>query len=289
MTLLKINAIPSPFAEHPTSDSINLDASGFHILSTDTVNNEGQFDLSLYANALLEKLLEFRKSKLKPFIEFHCALVQDPVCWLNKLEKLIELNYNQFSEEQPRIHKLYAVIETLREKEQNLKSEEKEFDFKKLKKQLLFLGSTIEKHALLIEAKTDLLQSNILNHSEPNEKNIKLIELEIQKIEEIKKLQANSGLQDQVQTSLTLDRLRFNCNINQFVDMFYNLQNDIYIDGKPILEGTPEQITDILVKCFLDKEGRPLSPKTVKTILYPSKEEKRPKSDSRLPVEKYFL
>ncbi|TDD99901.1 hypothetical protein E0F76_03265 [Flavobacterium cellulosilyticum] len=42
----------------------------------------------------------------------------------------------------------------------------------------------------------------------------------------------------------------------------------------------------IVVNSFLDKEGKDISPETVKTILTPSRTEKRPKPHKRIDIDK---
>ncbi|HAO08343.1 MAG TPA: hypothetical protein DCQ50_15485 [Chryseobacterium sp.] len=42
----------------------------------------------------------------------------------------------------------------------------------------------------------------------------------------------------------------------------------------------------VILNSFIDKDGRELSPETVKTILTPSKTDKRPKPHKRIDIDK---
>ncbi|PZU85285.1 MAG: hypothetical protein DI529_10205 [Chryseobacterium sp.] len=42
----------------------------------------------------------------------------------------------------------------------------------------------------------------------------------------------------------------------------------------------------VIVNCFVDKDGKELSPETVKTMLTPSKTDKRPKPHKRIDIDK---
>ena len=81
-------------------------------------------------------------------------------------------------------------------------------------------------------------------------------------------------------------KLKFNGNLNQLVDMFYQLNRELFIDGKPYIDENTNDLADWIVNSFLDKEGKEISPLTVKTILKPSKEDKRPNTHKRLDIDK---
>ena len=55
-------------------------------------------------------------------------------------------------------------------------------------------------------------------------------------------------------------------------------------DGNPYFDANANQIADLIVNNFVDKDGNPISPQTVKTILKPSKEEKRPNNGKRIDL-----
>jgi hypothetical protein len=82
--------------------------------------------------------------------------------------------------------------------------------------------------------------------------------------------------------------LQFNCNVNQFVDIFYQLTREIIIDGTPIIEGNINDVAAIIVNSFVDKDGKEISTQSVKTILQPSREDKRPNSHKKIDVNKFL-
>lgn len=85
---------------------------------------------------------------------------------------------------------------------------------------------------------------------------------------------------------LPFNKLKINCNINQLVDIFYQLHRELFTDGKPIIDGNINDIASVIVNSFVDKNGRDLSPETVKTMLTPSKTDKRPKTHKRIDIDK---
>lgn len=84
----------------------------------------------------------------------------------------------------------------------------------------------------------------------------------------------------------SIHKLKINCNINQLVDIFYQLHRELFSDGKPIIDGSINDIVAVIVNSFVDKDGRDLSPESVKTMLTPSKTDKRPKPHKRIDIDK---
>jgi len=50
-------------------------------------------------------------------------------------------------------------------------------------------------------------------------------------------------------------KLKINCNINQIVDVFYQLSREMFVEGKPFIDGTVNDIIAIIVNSFEDKGG----------------------------------
>jgi len=82
------------------------------------------------------------------------------------------------------------------------------------------------------------------------------------------------------------NKLQFNGNVNQLVDIFYQLNRELFINGKNYLDGNVNEISKMIVYSFVDKDGNKVSIETVKTILTPSREEKRPNNAKRIDVDK---
>ncbi len=71
-----------------------------------------------YCQQLINKTFSLSLKYIPVFISHHCTLVKKPLLWLNKFEKLIELNIELFSgtRNQSRLLKIYNCLETKREK-----------------------------------------------------------------------------------------------------------------------------------------------------------------------------
>jgi len=230
--------------------------------------------------------------------------VKDPVQWLNKFEKLLSLNDDLFNgvRNQNRHTKFMISIETKRNRildEQsktirvkpakkyiNAESEDRYFSFHELKKDLADLGCDAERIMLLTKEKFEYQQScietvniNTLAYDEQCEK-------EIQQIYAMKKLKQDLEREGTFEKSPgTLNpKIRISLNINQFTDIFFQLMTQKTADGNPYFDANANQIADLIVNNFVDKDGNPISPQTVKTILKPSKEEKRPNNGKRIDL-----
>lgn len=276
MNLRDFTPIASPFKEHPFCNSNIQEPELFEI------SIQGEFDLQLYCEAILEKLQSFSRSDLKPFIEYQCTLMKNPIYWLNKTEKLIQVNSKFFQDDTTRICKLYSVIEVLRDKLQNQTDEKRDFDFNKLKKQLESLNTYAEKHKLLLENLTLLKQSNVLNHSELNDKHIKLLELEISKLIDLQPLEGQiKGLNENLTYPRSRKKIKLNGHINVIVDVFYQAMRELRVEGKPYIDASIKDVAELICDNFLDVNGNEIGNATVQTMLSPKKSDKRPKGENR--------
>ena len=55
---------------------------------------------------------------------------------------------------------------------------------------------------------------------------------------------------------------------------------------KSTIDGNTNDLIALITNSFVDKDGKEISPQTVKTILKPSKEEKRPNTHKRIDIDK---
>lgn len=261
-------------------------------------------DLQSYCQQLISKTFSITHSQIPDFITHHCNIAEHPLQWLNKYEKLISVNEELFrgAKNESRMIKLYTNMELKRKKlnsvhkkylnkkpprrEINALSDERYFSFKETKvksesyntieDQVYFLTSEI------FEYRTADIE--LINHKLPvfSEECEKLIG----KIQTLAKMKADMVpiLQPISSTQMLYSKLKINCNINQIVDVFYQLSREMFIDGKPFIDGSVNDIIAIIVNSFEDKGGLAISPLTVKTILKPSKEDKRPNSEKRIDL-----
>lgn len=288
----------SPFSEFTAvSNNKNFDT---HF----DIDKELVTDLHSYCQQLIYKTFSITHSKIPDFINHHCNIAKNPLQWLNKYEKLIHVNEELFhgARNESRIIKFYTNMELKRIKidEENKKSQikrpphreinafsdERYFSFKETKlktytyqtiqEQVYFLTSEIFEYRT---ADIELVNYKLPNFTDECEKLIG-------KIQTLEKMKADmEPISQSLPPSLMpYSKLKINCNINQIVDVFYQLSREMFVDGKPFIDGNVNDIIAIIVNSFEDKGGLAISPLTVKTILKPSKEEKRPNSEKRIDL-----
>lgn len=290
----------APFVEMAVVRSGHVPNSDFDIIA------DKKLTLQDYCNSLLNKLFELPLSDYTPFLRHQISQSKDPIFWLNKLEELISNNEDLFIIKKAlcRYHKLFNLIEKKRDLLQlanakptkptiakryiNAESEDRYFSFYEIKKQVDSLEDDNEKILLLTKEKHDYRQANIefINQKLPIfdvqcSKEIKQI-YELQNIRStIEKFKPN--VSGQIHKP---NKLQFNCNVNQFVDIFYQLSCEILVEGKPMVEGNVNDIAEMIVNAFVDRDGREISLQSVKTILKPSREDKRPNINKRIDLGK---
>jgi len=287
---VELLAVPAALSKNPL----------FDIIVEDKINIQN------YCNALIAKILELKQSQFPAFIDYQFNQVKNPEIWICKLEKLLANNEAFFSSKtaMSRYNKLYFLIEKKRTELQssrvkepvaktpkkfiNAESEDRHFSFYELKKQLDNINDDNQKILLLTKEMFEYQQANIefINQKTPfydaqctkEIENIYALQKIQAAIEEAQKLKLSSPKPNK--------KLKFNGNLNQLVDMFYQLNRELFIDGKPYIDENTNDLADWIVNSFLDKEGKEISPLTVKTILKPSKEDKRPNTHKRLDIDK---
>jgi hypothetical protein len=278
------NIICSPFVEHPVVDVAQFEAHVFDVVAygeeqTSSFFLQGNFNKEQYCKCLLHKLFTIPKSKIKPFIQYQCDKMNDPIVWLNKLEKLIDINGELLTtKEQARIIvKVLTVIELMRDTiEQKEQSPDSKFNFVKLKTEIKQYNDYEEKLSFLMEARTDYLQNKPkfidVNEIPFDEK----INLELDLLKSQQKLSKKTKVIDNQEekspksptkntkspteicrTSVGL--FQFNCQTNVFVDVFFQLTKEIIIDGKPLLNASFIELAQFITDNFIDKNGSRLS------------------------------
>ena len=295
----KINS-PVHFPEQTTVLKEQSDNAMFDILQEEIIDN------TAYCQALISKVFQLPYAKLPDFFSHHCVFVADPIKWLNKFEKLISDNEALFSSSanQGRMMKCYTIIESKRKEiEQtgykhtaaklpmqyvNAECEERYFSFKETKNRVDELQDYTQKIMFLTKEKFDYEQASIdfINPKLPDYSN--QCQKEIDQIQHLNRLTNEFSIEqmNKNKNGMPFNKLKINCNINQLVDIFYQLHRELFTDGKPIIDGNINDIVAVIVNSFTDKDGRELSPETVKTMLTPSKSDKRPKPHKRIDIDK---
>lgn len=282
----------SPFIEHPIVDVALAEAGEFDVTIFEEAQAsnflvKGKFDKQQYCRCLLHKLFALPKSKIKPFIHYQCKQVQEPMVWINKLEKLIDLNRDLFTSKEQLIKtdKALMIIELLRQDMERPKLiPDKRFDFEAVKAKLKNYASAEEQLCFLYEAQAEYLQNKPATIDPDSITFDEKCRIEINKIERQDQVRAVAVSKSAVrrQKSTSNNRLVIRGQINILVDAFYQMLHEKKANGQPYLMANASEITKFIVSNFLDKDGEPLSESTVRTMLSPNKADKRPKYDSKV-------
>ncbi|MCL9806824.1 hypothetical protein NAT51_14915 [Flavobacterium amniphilum] len=268
---------------------------------------EGEITLQDYCNALMKKIFELHQSDYPIFLNYQATLFKEPIVWLNRFEELISNNEDLFTDRRAlcRYHKLFNLIESKRKEVQfsstkeskqiakryiNAESEDRYFSFCEVKKQIDCLDDDNEKILFLTKEKHEYRQANIefINQKLP------LFDVQCSKeIEQIYEMQSIKNTIEKFKPNVSGNscapiKLQFHCNVNQFVDIFYQMTCEIFVEGKPMIEGNINDIAEMIANTFVDKDGREISLQSVKTILKPSREDKRPNTNKRIDISKFL-
>lgn len=288
------------FPEHTAVPKELSENTLFDILQEDVIDNQA------YCKELINKILKLPYAQLPDFFSHHCDFVEDPIKWLNKFEKLISENEEMFVSRtmRGRMMKCYTIIESKRKELEitrnrharrkppmqyiNAECEERYFSFREVKSKVNGMEDYTEKIMFLTNEKFDYEQASIdfinpklPDYSDQCQKEIDQIQHLIRLTDEFSKQQMRKNAE-----GIPFNKLKINCNINQLVDIFYQLHRELFVNGKPILDGNINDFVAVIVNSFVDKNGQELSPETIKTVITPSKSDKRPKPHKRIDIDK---
>ena len=74
-------------------------------------------------------------------------------------------------------------------------------------------------------------------------------------------------------------KFQLNCNSNIFLDVIFQFIRKQAENGSPWLNCDYSELTALLNYFFTDKDGNPLNPSSIRTVLKPSNFKKRPHPD----------
>lgn len=296
------------FKEHPIVNYItaepeilDISAAGTSIPS-DFITDESGFSMLHYCMQLIRRLITLAPPEIIHFLDYQCSQIKDVLSWLNSLEKLLQVNTGIFIANKE-IGKLSGILIAIEQKKSSVIQLKYAHSFhplepyvilhnpfNTLKQELDNLGTFEDKITLLLNRKTEYLQNEPLFIHKNQKPLDALIDLEIEKLYQIERLkkqkQNNSNELQPAKSKRDPKKLHFNGHLNILVDAFYQMKNKESITGVPYINATVQEITDWIVANFLDKDGKEISPSTVRTILSPGRPEKRPKQDNRIIVKK---
>lgn len=272
------------------------------------ITHDQEPTLENYCIALLEKVFTIPQSQLPEFITYQIQLNSDGTTWLNKFEKLLANNEELFITQKAlsRFNKLYNIIEKKRTELQassvkeikqptpkrliNADAEDRYFSFFEVKQLVEKMESFNDKILYLNEEIFEYRQADIISI------NNKLQSYDQQCVQLIEKLQTLRKMRSEIEKEKELEqtnkqinkKLKFNGNLNQLVDIFYQLSRELFVDGKSFIDASNGDILNMIVNNFIDKDNNEISPQTVETILKPSRGDKRPKTHKRIDLDNFL-
>lgn len=290
------------FSEWRAVDTAQSAASIFDI------THDQEPTLENYCIALLEKVFTIPQSQLPEFITYQIQLNSDGTTWLNKFEKLLANNEELFISQKAlsRFNKLYNIIEKKRTELQassvkeikqptpkrliNADAEDRYFSFFEVKQHVEKMEAFNDKILYLNEEIFEYRQADIISI------NNKLQPYDQQCVQLIEKLQTLRKMRSEIEKENELEqtnkqiikKLKFNGNLNQLVDIFYQLSRELFVDGKSFIDASNGDIVNMIVNNFIDKDNNEISPQTVETILKPSRGDKRPKTHKRIDLDNFL-
>ncbi|POY35502.1 hypothetical protein C3K47_15700 [Solitalea longa] len=253
-------------------------------LVTDDFLGIKQIENIQYCSVLIKKFENWKLEECQEFVKHQIKGLTDPISWLHSLRMLLA---GRVDKDKDRfitlgwLMKHALVVDELKDAELRLFKKYRKFDFDEVSKELCKLDSYPEKLKYLIKCKTEYLQ---FRHEEP--KPIKpefdaQIDLEIEKINQVAELDEKYG---QPKSTLVI-KARWLGNVNVLGDLFFQLTSLRQTNGKSYLDLTVQQTAELISQTFLDKDGREISVETMKTILNPSRIDKRPKENKQIDIE----
>ena len=292
------------FKEHPVVNYLLETPNLFDITSRETsftpdFNINRKFLFIAYCTQLIHKLISLQQDEIPLFLKYQAGKVKNPIVWLKQLEVLIHLNTTFFIsmdlsdlissilyqiDDVIILHKQFKNHDSLGDSFRPFHSH----SFNEIKEELATINPFEDKLAFLINRKTEYLQNEPI-YINRNEKPLSfLIDLEMEKIQQLKVLEESKQVISQNKESkfqAPINKIRFNDQLNVLVDLFYQLKTTQSTSGKNYLEASIQDLTNLIVNNFLDKDGNEISPATVRTILSPNRHDKRPKKDKSFKIK----
>lgn len=269
---------------------------------------EDKINIQNYCNALIAKILVLRPSELPEFINYQFNLVKKPEIWLNKFEKLLANNSEQFQaiRNHSKFIKLYTLIEKKRTELQsssikepvsktpkrliNAESEERYFSFSEVKKHIATLTNYPDKILYLNEEICEYKQSEVYfinNKLLDYKKQCKALLKQIQNEKilkcQLEKEQAEEKIKIALEKKPTL-KIRLNGPINILTDAYKQMMYEVKPNGKPYIQYKIKEVTIFICDNYIDEHGNELSPLTIRTYLSPTRSDKDPNNDWKIKL-----
>lgn len=260
-----------------------------------------------YCKVLIEKVLEINISDVLNFIYHHVQQVMHKLVWLDQFEKLVAVNEKIFTKSRniPKMMKIFSSIAEKRSKLKlldniknpnkpkanfiNAESDERYFSFNQTVEKLKQMEDYCEQILFLTQEKHEYEQADLEFINQKLENFATQCQKKIDHLQHMRKLK-NELMQSELKAAhqkADFNKLQFNGNINQLVDVFYQMYRELFVPNihRNYIDGHLNDLVKIIHYSFTDKEGKDLSMETIKTLLSPSKDDKRPSINKRIDVE----
>jgi hypothetical protein len=277
------------FHEHPISHPKNVKVELFEIYSKGLVQSpelHQSFNHPLYCKLLLEKVLKLNSLLLSRFLDYQCKLLNRPYSWLTALDMLLEFNVDLLLELNSST-KLNDGLNLVNEKRTEYQQvprlyreddfgNENPYRFELVKKALTKIKTKQEKRNYLLRIKTDYLQNKYNYDKEDGVDFDVQIDLELDFLKEM-------VVPEEESTSRS--NIIWNGQINQLVDVFFQFLQMKIGNGDPLMETSNEQLITVITNTFCKKDWSRFSAATIRTILKPTRYDKRPKGNKKIDIE----
>lgn len=137
------------------------------------------------------------------------------------------------------------------------------------------------------QASIDFINPKLPDYSDQCQKEIDHIQHLIRLTDEFSKQQMRKNAE-----GIPFKKLKINCNINRLVNIFYQLHRELFVNGKPIIDGNINDFVAVVVNSFVDKNGQKLSPEIIEKLDELVKRisaKNKPKKDTFLDNQEFLL
>jgi len=250
------------------------------------------FNHPLYCKLLLERVLNLNSVLLTRFLYFQCELLKRPYSWLTSLDLLLEYNVDLLLEINlgTALNDAMKLVNEKRMEYQQVPRFYREDDYEDgnpyrfdlIKPQLDKLETHHKKKAFLLRMKTDYLQ-NQYNYDKTDGVDFDVqIDLELAYLDSIQKMRKKKDFVLEAKPMVLI----WEGQLNILVDFYYQCLNYKTEENRPILNATKRAVENFIVKHHRKLDGSKFNATTIRTILTPSRNEKRPNEDKRISLEK---
>ncbi len=266
------------------------------------ISVQGELTQESYCKSLYSKVLTIGLSESNDFLNYQCELHKNPIKWLNGFEKLIKVNFENLKTENLRYRNMKFMMEIITKRqtikfisEQNAGAKkqfealngytgDKVYCFKTVLEDIKSMKITEEKILYLKAQIKDYKQNPPEFVSNRNPKFDEQCQLEINSLFEAEELM-EKAIEKRKQSAKSSNKLRVNAELKTICDFYYKLMKKKGNNGQPIYPWSIKEATAFICNSFMDMQGNPFNPSTVRTYLSPSKYNSRPKSHKEIDLD----